>query len=174
MSVAALQRPTNGTVKWVVARLERSSGFTRASSGDGALRIRVGDGGGQTEEVADEAGSLVTATLHADGCVTVETRTAPPALLVSRDGARLLPAVPGLCRPTPMTTGERLLLCSASALDSPPVGLVDILKAPARDVLRMSPTALLHKLLEGTEDGAAAVVLRSTENYHDDDGRNHR
>ena len=145
--------------RWVVARLERSAGFTRASSGEGALRIRVGDT--SAAGAADASGSVVTATLAPDGYVTVETRTAPPALLVSRDGVRLLPAAPGQCRPTRMEIGDRLLLCSASALDSAPVGLVDILKMPALDVLHMNQAALLHKLLEGTQDGAAAVVMRA-------------
>lgn len=161
MSVIELQRPTSAGTKWVIARLERSSGFTRASAGNGPLRIRVGDGSGSNDDTPEAPGSVVTATLGMDGCVTVETRSAPPALLVSSDGARLLPAVPGLCRPTQMAIGDRLLLCSASALDAPPVGLVDILKAPAREVLRMSPTALLHTLLDGTSDGAAAVVIRA-------------
>jgi hypothetical protein len=104
---------------------------------------------------------MVTAELDAAGGVVVETRTAPPALLVRPDGVQLLPAAPGLRLPAQMRTGDRLLLCSAAVLDSPPVGLVEILKAPAQKVLSMSPDELLRILLDGDHAGAAAVVIRA-------------
>jgi hypothetical protein len=149
------------SARWVVATLDRSSGYTRVHSVAGGLQLRVGDGTASVGRPAPGNGSLVTASLFDDASVVVETRTAPPALLVSTAGAQLLPAAPGQCRPTRMAPGDRLLLCSASALDAPPVGLVSILKAPVIEVLRMSPTVLLERLLEGTDDGAAAVVLRA-------------
>jgi hypothetical protein len=163
MTVAQLRRPgaPAASTRWVVATLDRSSGFTRVHTVGGGLQLRVGDGKASIGGPVPGSGSLVTTSLFDDGSVVVETRTAPPALLVSVSGAQLLPAAPGQCRPTRMAVGDRLLLCSASALDAPPVGLVSILQAPVEQVLRMSPTVLLERILDGTDDGAAAVVLRA-------------
>jgi len=162
MTVQLLRPPVPAPpARWAVATLDRSSGFTRMRTVGAGLQLRVGDGRAALEAARADGGSLVTATLGEDGTVVVETRTAPPALLVSLDGTRLLPAAPGQCRPTRMAVGDRLLLCSASALDAPPVGLVDILRTPVEQVLRMSPTALLDRILEDTDDGAAAVVQRA-------------
>jgi hypothetical protein len=163
VTVTLPQRPPAPAppARWVVATLDRSSGYTRVRSVEGGLQLRVGDGLTTIDAPVRGSGSLVTASLFDDGSVVVETQTAPPALLVSRGGARLLPAAPGQCRPTRMDPGDRLLLCSAAALDAPPVGLVDILKSPVDEVLRMSPSDLLDRILDGTDDGAAAVVLRA-------------
>jgi hypothetical protein len=163
VTVTQLRRPAApaSPTQWVVATLDRATGFTRVQGIGGGLRLRVGDGRASVGGLVPGTGSLVTASLLDDGSVVVETRTAPPALLVSANGAQLLPAVPGQCKPTRVGPGDRLLLCSASALDAPPVGLVNILRAPVHEVLRMSPTRLLEQILEGTDDGAAAVVLRA-------------
>lgn len=163
MTVAELRRPDAPatSTRWVVATLDRSSGYTRVHAVGGGLQLRVGDGRASIGRPLPGSGSLVTASLFDDGSVVVETRTAPPALLVSASGTQLLPAAPGQCRPTRMGVGDRLLLCSAAALDAPPVGLVSILHAQVEHVLRMSPTSLLERILDGTDDGAAAVVLRA-------------
>jgi hypothetical protein len=146
---------------WVVARLEGPNGFARVDERGTTVRVAVGEQDGRSGEPAGSPQSLVTAVLGRRGEVVVETCSAPPALLVGADGTRLLPATPGLRRPTRMAAGDVLLLCSASALDAPPVGLVEILKAPAADVLGTSPETLLAMILGDRSDGAAAVVSRA-------------
>lgn len=150
------------TARWIVNRLERPSGFATINRSRSGLRVHVGDDGGGLG-AASGAGdmSVVTADFDERGGVVVETCSAPPALLVTRRGTQLLPATPGLRRPTLVAPGDLLLLCSASALDAPPVGLVQILKAPAREVLSMSPTVLLGLIMADQTDGAAAIVTRA-------------
>jgi len=167
--------------RWLVSRLERPSGFARVDRHGAAVRVLVGDeGGGPGARDHDGAGrgapvqlgrSVVTAEFGAKGDVVVETCSAPPALLVSGSGTQLLPATPGLRRPARMSAGDILLLCSASALDAPPVGLVEILKAPAREVLAMSQRVLLDMILGDQTDGAAAIVTRAGLEHHIDDGK---
>lgn len=156
--------------RWLVSRLERPSGFARVDRHGHAVRVLVGEGGPdvrgggdhRTPGVPPHLGrSAVTAEFSARGEVVVETCSAPPALLVSGSGTQLLPATPGLRRPARMSAGDILLLCSASALDAPPVGLVEILKAPAKDVLAMSHKVLLYMILGDQTDGAAAIVTRA-------------
>lgn len=148
--------------RWIVDRLERPSGFATIDRRGDGVRVHVGDDGGGlgTQSSAAEM-SVVTAELDRTGGVVVETRSAPPALLVTRRGTQLLPATPGLRRPTLITPGDLLLLCSASALDAPPVGLVQILRSPALEVLSMSPRVLLGLIMADQTDGAAAIVTRA-------------
>ena len=149
------------TARWVVSRLERPTGFATIDLRGDSVRVHVGDGGGGLVAPLDSDRSDITAEFDGQGGVVVETCSAPPALLVARDGTRLLPATPGLRRPTLIAPGDLLLLCSASALDAPPVGLVQILKAPAREVLSMSPQMLLDLIMGDQPDGAAAIVMRA-------------
>lgn len=146
--------------RWGVTRLERPSGFARVDRFGDMVRVQVGDDGGRLGPAARASQSVVTALLGRYGDVVVETCSAPPALLVGMNGTQLLPATPGLRRPARMAAGDLLLLCSAAALDAPPVGLVEILKAPAKEVLAMSPRTLLDLILGDETDGAAAVVMR--------------
>jgi hypothetical protein len=145
-----------------LATAERSTGFVRVTADGPRLRVCVGDRPRPVGSTPTAAG-LVTAELGEDGSVVVETVTAPPALLVSADGARLLPAAPGQCQPTATRVGDLLILCSASALDAPPAGLVDILRHQAQEVLATSPQDLLATLLDAVDDGAAAVIARTSE-----------
>lgn len=174
-------RPRRATAhtQWLVSRLERPSGFARVDRRGDALRVLVGDdGAGPARDLAGRApgprpaqrGSVVTAEFRARGEVVVETCSAPPALLVSVSGTQLLPATPGLRRPARMSDGDILLLCSASALDAPPVGLVEILKAPAREVLAMSRRVLLDMILGDQTNGAAVIVTRAGLEQHIDEG----
>lgn len=152
--------------QWLVTRLERPTGFAKVYRYGSTVRVEVGDAGATAPDVrggaaAPRTESVVTARFDADGTVVVETRSAPPALLVGLGGTQLLPATPGLRHPALMDEGAVLLLCSASALDAPPVGLVEILKAPARQVLEMSPEMMLMMVMGDEPDGAAAVVMRA-------------
>jgi hypothetical protein len=167
-SVIDLRRPGADTrAHWVITRLERPTGFAKVYRHGRTVRVLVGDDGGAAASdvraglAAPRAESVIEARFDFDGTVIVETRSAPPALLVGRGGTQLLPATPGLRRPAQMAEGDVLLLCSASALDAPPIGLVEILKAPARQVLGMSPELMLSMVMGDEPDGAAAVVMRA-------------
>lgn len=138
---------------------ERGDGFVMATAVGRALHVHVGSPGRDSRR---PAGGLVTATLDESGSVVVETTTAPPALLVSRDGTRLLSAEPGHDRPTRMLPGDRLVLCSTSALDGAPEGLLNLLGRGAGDLLTMTPESLLDDVLDGVETGAATVIARTT------------
>lgn len=172
-------RRTTAPTQWLVSRLERPSGFARVDRDGEALRVLVGDGGRpgthdddpwRTPGQRPVPLSVVTAEFGPKGDVVIETCSAPPALLVSESGTQLLPATPGLRRPARMSAGDILLLCSASALDAPPVGLVQILKAPALEVLSMTPRMLLGLIMADQTDGAAAIVTRAGLEQHIDDG----
>jgi hypothetical protein len=167
MTVIDVRRPAALTpARWVITRLERPTGFARISRHGAAVRVLVGDDGrpgrpGEPGYPVDRSESVVSALFDPDGRVVVETRSAPPALLVARSGTQLLPDTPGHQVPTRMADGDVLLLCSASALDSPPVGLVEILRSPAQQVLAMSHELMLAMILGDEPDGAAAVVMRA-------------
>lgn len=146
---------------WALVSDERGDGFVMATAVGLALHVHVGSPGQDSPSAARHAGGLVTALLDATGSVVVETTTAPPALLVSRDGTRLLSAVPGQERPTRMQPGDRLVLCSAAELDGAPEGLLNLLRCVAGDLLTMSPEDLLGDVLAGVESGAATVIART-------------
>jgi hypothetical protein len=145
---------------WALVSDERGGGFVMATVVGSSLHVHVGDPAPQGTG-REHDGGLVTAVLDGTGSVVVETTTTPPALLVARDGTRLLPAQPGQELPTRMREGDRLVLCSASGLDEPPAGLLHLLRCVADDLLRVSPEHLLTTVLEGVDEGAATVIART-------------
>ena len=142
---------------WQVKTLTRATGVASASPVGQRLLVLVADlpatGGADTTR----------AWLHPDGRVTVRSQAAPPALLVSSTGARLLPAVPGV----PGVAGEDhadlldddiLVMCSAAALEELPAGLGAILEWSPRRLGAHDPMALLRRLMAGCTVGAAVVA----------------
>lgn len=109
---------------------------------------------------ASADGGLLRAILDNEGAARVETTTALPGLLVSREGMTILPAEPGPRRPTTVSVGDRLILCGTSSA-TPPAGFLRLLGRRSADVLERAPAALLEELLDGMDDGAAAVVTRT-------------
>ncbi|HEX4700414.1 MAG TPA: hypothetical protein VH857_13785 [Actinomycetes bacterium] len=95
--------------------------------------------------------------------MAAETRTALPALVASSDGIRVLPAEPlGLAqrRPVRLEPGERLVLCCIGPRRKPPLGYLRLLSGRVEDVLSGSALNVLDVVLEGADDGAAAVLTR--------------
>ena len=118
------------------------------------VRIRVcdrtsGDPGWRSE---------THARLSADGTVRLGAHGAPPALLLSPTGARLVPSVPGIDEIATMGADDLLVLCSVCVLEHLPAGftrLVDGSTPPqGRDLL----AALRH--LTATGAGCAVVAKR--------------
>lgn len=146
--------------RWAMATDERGDGFVMATAVGRELHVHVGDPAAPSHPARHRSGGLVTAVLDDAGSAAVETTTAPPALLVARDGLRLLPAEPHQDRRSQLDIGDRLVLCSASGPDDPPDGLLAVLRSSAEELLNMSPSRLLDVILEGVDHGAAAVVSR--------------
>lgn len=146
--------------RWAMTTDERGDGFVMATAVGRELHVHVGDPDAPSRVARRRSGGLVTAVLDDAGSAVVETTTAPPALLVARDGLRLLPAGPHQDRRTQVDIGDRLVLCSASGPDEPPEGLLAVLRSSAEELLSMSPGRLLDVMLDGVDHGAAAVVSR--------------
>lgn len=154
-------RPLSLTPTWRHVGAERGHGFVIASQIGQVLRIQTGDpyrDGG--EENLDRPGGLLTADLEENGSAVVETTTALPAILISPDGARILPAERSQRRPNPLAVGERLILCCASPT-APPRGYLRLFEASASLLLSLDLSRILKGLLNGVTEGAAAVISRS-------------
>lgn len=148
---------------WRVDAVPGRPGLTRITREGGDLHIRVGD-----PVRAERPGSarrahlrsMLVADLFADGTVQMVTRCSPPALILSRSGVTLLPADG---RPTGralLQPDDLLVMCSASALDAHPAGVVELLKA-APDLARSTDTErLVRELVQGSSEAAAAVIRR--------------
>lgn len=148
---------------WEVEVQEVQPGLTRCSRSGSVLHVRVGDwlpaqarttGQGQLR-------SLLTADLAADGSVLLVTRCAPPALVVTERGPRLLPADGAVREMTTLDPGDLLVMCSAATLDTHPAGVVELLTAGPERARDTDPRLLVRNLLRGSAAGATAVVRRS-------------
>jgi hypothetical protein len=148
---------------WVVEVAERRHGLTRVTRHGADLRLRVGDERWD-DSSRDAAGgsrglrSLLVAQLRPDGTVGLVTRCAPPALVVSADGVRLLPDDGRNEGEAVLDEGDLLVMCSATALDDDPRGLVALLASGPGPARLRSPSQLVRRLLSGSLSGAAAVA----------------
>lgn len=155
---AATVRPT---VTWDVQVLGRQQGLTDVSRRGDETRLRVGDHdvpGDPQHGAAPRLRSLLVAHLYADGRVHLVTRCAPPALLVGQDRVRLLPEDGSSTSHADLTDGDVLVMCSASALEDDPSGIVGLLAAGPGATRHRRPQEVLHDLLNGSKTGAAAVA----------------
>ena len=141
---------------WEVDTLERRGGMASVQKTARYTTLRVTDRQPTASHPSWE--SSIQAWLSADGTVTVRSHCAPPALLVSATGARLLPPTPDSEETTSLDEGDVLLLCSAAVLDSVPTGLGEILGWSPRRVGAQEPGALLEHLMADAEQGAAALI----------------
>lgn len=118
------------------------------------VRIRVCD---RTSGDLDPT-SETRARLSADGTVRLGAHVAPPALLLTSAGARLIPSVPGIDEIATMGPDDLLVLCSVCVLEQLPAGFsrfADGSKPPVgRDLLE----ALQNLTARG--DGCAVVAKR--------------
>lgn len=148
---------------WRVDALSARPGLTRVSTSGPDLHIRVGEQvprRGRSVAQPAHLRSMLVADLFADGTVVLVSRLSPPALIVSRGGAVLLPADGRPSGRTVLEPDDLLVMCSASTLDAHPAGVVDLLKA-GPDTARTGDTErLVHDLVQGSPGGAAAVVRR--------------
>lgn len=165
MSVLA---PTNwsafGSYDWDVETLERSPGLVQVRRSSRHITIGVtedGDGISGRPTPADPAWvSATRAWLSVNGTVVIRSHLAPPALLVSPSGARLLPSGPDVEGTAAMTDEDVLVLCSASVLESLPSGFGTVLGSSRHPAAALDPAALLAELMAGAQHGAAAVTRR--------------
>jgi len=115
------------------------------------VRIRVSD----RTSGANESKSEMHARLSADGTVWLGAQGAPPALLLSPTGARLVPSVPGIDEIAAMGPDDLLVLCSVCVLEHLPAGFKRLvagsLPSQGRDLL-----AALRCL---TANGAGCAVV---------------
>ncbi|MFP5347692.1 MAG: hypothetical protein ACLGIA_11790 [Actinomycetes bacterium] len=142
---------------WRVDTLTRQRGRADVERLGAAVHVRVLDtscGGDGTA-----FGYAATeAWLQDDGRLVVRAFAAPPALLVTVSGARLLPAPPETECEVEASDGDIVVMCSAEALGYLPNGLGAVL---ARSPLRVGathPAALLEALMDGSPCGAALVA----------------
>lgn len=148
-----------GRVTWEVEVVERQRGLTRVTRQGTDLRVRVGDERWDTSPDGEgNLRSLLVADLRSDGTVHLVTRCAPPALVVSADRVRLLPEDGSTDADAHLREDDLLVMCSASALDDDPRGLVDLLAGGPGPARHGHPARLVDRLLRGSLVGAAAVA----------------
>jgi hypothetical protein len=138
---------------WTVTCQSTAGGVVLVDRRADGLRISVGD-------ERSEPDQRTVLRLGRDGAVTVSAATTPPALLVSPDGARTVPAVPGLTEQTRLDVGERLLVLSADALDAMPASLAAVFQALSAQVTGRDPVELLDELFAALPQGSAVIVTR--------------
>lgn len=160
MSTALRVRPelTQTHPSWQWEAVGRQPGSTQVLRTGPDLSLRVADmlpaGTGEQSSLR----SLLTARLLPDGTAQVTTRCAPPAILVTGGGLRLLPEDGRSTALAVLSPGDLLLLRSASVLDAEPCELVDLLKAGPDAARHLDVGELVRTMLAGAFDGAAAVA----------------
>lgn len=122
------------------------------------ITVRVADRTGHPEPGEQRLRSLLTARLQPDGSASLTTRCAPPALLLSDAGVRLLPADGRSTARAVLEPGDLLVLRSAAVLDAEPCGLVELLKAGPGPARQLPLVQLVRNMLAGGFVGAAAVA----------------
>jgi hypothetical protein len=146
-------------VPWELEVRERQRGLTRVTRQGTDLRLRIGDERWDTSPNGEgNLRSLLVAHLRSDGTVHLVTRCAPPALVVSADRVRLLPEDGSKEAESALRAGDLLVMCSASALDDDPRGLVDLLVRGPGSARHGGPVRLAERMLHGSLVGAAAVA----------------
>ncbi|WP_426564489.1 hypothetical protein ACPPVT_00650 [Angustibacter sp. McL0619] len=138
---------------WTVTCQSTADGVVQVDRTRDGMRIAVGDRRSEPEQ-------STVLRLARDGSLTVSAAATPPALLVSPDGARTVPAVPGLTEQTRLDVGERLLVLSADALDAMPASLAAVFQALSAQVTGRDPVELLDELFAALPRGSAVIVTR--------------
>jgi hypothetical protein len=163
--VLSASRRTRDRYQWQVDTLTRAGGVAQLRRIEDGVRVLVADraadgvADGAVARPPDSAPKEVTeAWLYGDGHVLVRSNTAPPALLVTTGGARLLPAAPEVECVTDTSDGDLLVLCSAEALGHLPNGLGGVLACSPLRLGAYEPEALLERLMAGTDVGAALLA----------------
>lgn len=118
------------------------------------------DGPDDASNVAGEShgGCFTTVSCLGDRRVRVRSCSAPPALLVGRAGAELVPSAPCSVGRAVVDDEHRLLVLSAAAYETLPRALVILLREFPSRFLRTDPVTLLETLFADIPVGSAALI----------------
>jgi len=156
VSILAQERLMPGGCRWDVNLLERRPATVDIAADNLWVQIRLTDAETGTAEPP-----CIHARLGGDGTVKLRTHRAPPALLLSQTGGRLIPAVPGAEDITVMAEDDLLMLCSGDVLEHLPAGFRTVIEgthpASTPDIL-----AALDDLMADVDGGAIVAVRRIT------------
>lgn len=155
---SAIIRTTHGVGDWTIWAVEQPGGIARVEERGGLTEIVVADAP-RSADAASSAYAAIACTL--DGGAFVMSSQAPPALLVEESGCRTVPAGPEGRELLHLEDDQRLLLVSASVLDSQPQALAQALRGPGQSLLRCDPAELLARLFREVHHGAGVVVGRT-------------
>ena len=103
-------------------------------------------------------GCFTTVSCLGDRRVRVRSCSAPPALLVGRAGAELVPSAPCSAGGAVVDDEHRLLVLSAAAYETLPRALVVLLREYPSRFLRTDPVTLLETLFADIPVGSAALI----------------
>lgn len=155
---SAIIRTTRGVGDWTIWAVEQPGGIARVEERGGLTEIVVADAP-PCADTAATAYAAIACTL--DGGAFVMSTQAPPALLVEASGCRTAPAGPEGTELLHLEEHARLVLVSASVLDSRPEALAQALRRPGHSLLRCDPVELLARLFREVHHGAGVVVGRT-------------
>jgi len=158
MSILATERLIPGGCRWDVNLRERRPATVDIDADNQWIQIRLTDA---DTGIGTAEPPCIHVRLGGDGTVKLRTHRAPPALLLSQTGGRLLPTVPGAEDITVMAEDDLLMLCSADVLEHLPAGFRTVIEgsypASTPDIL-----AALDDLMADVDGGAVVAVRRIT------------
>ncbi|OFE15069.1 hypothetical protein BA895_08050 [Humibacillus sp. DSM 29435] len=124
-----------------------------------AVEVFVGDENHPVNDAGGDGHACFTAvTCLGDRRVQVRSCSAPPALLVGRSGAELVPSTPCSVGGAVVDDEHRLLVLSAAAYETLPRALVVLLREFPSRFLRTDPVTLLETLFADIPVGSAALI----------------
>ncbi len=128
-----------------------------------AVEVFVGDESPTDDDTTDapagtDHGCFTTVSCLDDRRVRVRSCSAPPALLVGRSGAELVPSAPCSAGGAVVDDEHRLLVLSAAAYETLPRALVVLLREFPSRFLRTDPVTLLETLFADIPVGSAALI----------------
>ena len=106
----------------------------------------------------DHHACFTSVTCLSERRVRVTSCSAPPALLVGRAGAELVPSAPCSAAVAVVDEEHRLLVLSAAAYETLPRALVILLREFPSRFLRTDPVTLLETLFADIPVGSAALI----------------
>ncbi len=157
--LARVERPAAGQDRQVGLPRWAVTVFVGDEGPDDGRGDGRGDGSDDAPGVAGERhGCFTTVACLGDRRVRVRSCSAPPALLVGRAGAELVPSVPCSAGGAVVDDEHRLLVLSAAAYETLPRALVILLREFPSRFLRTDPVTLLETLFADIPVGSAALI----------------
>lgn len=154
MSAAVLAGPDSADCHWVLDLFQRSPTQVEIAYDADDVHIRVTD----TVTTRGAPTSVTHATLSTDGTVRLGVHGAPPGLLLSPQGARLIPCLPDVDEVAVMADGDLLVLCCAGMLEQLPAGFRTVVDDANAGAVADLVAALRH--LSNNGAGGAVVATR--------------